>query len=88
VAGFDVVVPHGTYFVLADAAPLGYDDGARLARELPTLAGVVGVPATAFTHAGSPTDAALASWLRFTFVKREDVLARAAERLAAISPAG
>ena len=84
VAGFDVVVPHGTYFVLADAAPLGYDDGGRLARELPALAGVVGVPATAFTHAGSPTDAALASWLRFTFVKR----ARAAERLAAIPKAG
>ena len=83
-AGFDVVVPRGTYFVLADAAPLGYDDGARLARELPALAGVVGVPATAFTHAGSATDAALRSWLRFTFVKREDVLARAAERLAAL----
>ncbi len=86
-AGFDVVVPRGTYFVLADAAPLGYDDGARLARELPTLAGVVGVPATAFTHAASVTAGALASWLRFTVVKREDVLAQAAERLAGLSSA-
>lgn len=84
-AGFDVVVPRGTYFVLADASPLGYDDGARLARELPALAGVVGVPATAFTRAGSPTAEALGSWLRFTFVKREDVLAQAAERLAALA---
>ena len=84
-AGFAVVVPRGTYFVLADAAPLGYDDGARLARELPALAGVVGVPATAFTHAGSVTDTALRSWLRFTFVKREDILAQAAERLGALA---
>jgi N-succinyldiaminopimelate aminotransferase len=87
-AGFDVVVPHGTYFVLADAAPLGYDDGARLARELPARAGVVSVPATAFTHPGSPTAGTLASWLRFTFVKREDVLAEAARRLAALGHRG
>ena len=84
-AGFDVVVPRGTYFVLADAAPLGYDDGARLARELPTLAGVVGVPATAFTHEASVTAGALASWLRFTFVKREDVLHEAVGRLARLA---
>ncbi len=83
-AGFEVVVPHGTYFVLADAAPLGYDDGMRLARELPARAGVVGVPATAFTRAGSPTADALRSSLRFTFVKREDVLEQAAGRLAAL----
>lgn len=34
-AGFDVVVPQGTYFVVADGAPLGYDDGVDLARRLP-----------------------------------------------------
>ncbi len=76
-AGFDVVRPQGTYFVLADAAPLGYDDGAALCRDLPALAGVVGVPVSAFTHAGSEVDQALRSWVRFTFVKRDDVLAQA-----------
>ena len=80
-AGFTVVRPQGTYFVLADAAPLGYDDGAALCRDLPGLAGVVGVPVSAFTHAGSDVDRALRSWVRFTFVKRDEVLAQAVDGL-------
>ncbi|KQR12358.1 pyridoxal phosphate-dependent aminotransferase [Cellulomonas sp. Leaf334] len=76
-AGFTVVRPQGTYFVLADAAPLGYTDGVALCRDLPGLAGVVGVPVTAFTHAGSDVDRALRSWVRFTFVKRDEVLTQA-----------
>ncbi|WP_426594652.1 pyridoxal phosphate-dependent aminotransferase [Cellulomonas sp. McL0617] len=80
-AGFTVVRPQGTYFVLADAAPLGYADGARLCRDLPGLAGVVGVPVSAFTLAGSQVDHALRSWVRFTFVKRDDVLEEAVARL-------
>ena len=80
-AGFTVVRPQGTYFVLADAAPLGYADGVALCRDLPGLAGVVGVPVTAFTHAGSDVDRALRSWVRFTFVKRDEVLDEAVTRL-------
>ncbi|MFC8921313.1 pyridoxal phosphate-dependent aminotransferase [Cellulosimicrobium sp. NPDC057127] len=80
-AGFDVVVPQGTYFVVADGAPLGHDDGVALCRALPGLAGVVGVPVSAFCTPGSPTARALASRVRFTFVKREDVLRDAVERL-------
>jgi len=80
-AGFRVVRPDGTYFVLADAAPLGFDDGEALCHALPELAGVVGVPVTAFTHAGSEVDTALRSWVRFTFVKRDDVLEDAVRRL-------
>src|SRR4051794_8279112 len=76
-AGFTVVRPDGTYFVLADAAPLGYGDGVGLCRDLPGLAGVVGVPVSAFTHAGSDVDRALRSWVRFTFVKRDEVLTQA-----------
>jgi N-succinyldiaminopimelate aminotransferase len=83
-AGFTVARPQGTYFVLADAAPLGYDDGAALCRDLPGLAGVVGVPVSAFTHAGSDAHRALRSWVRFTFVKRDHVLADAVTRLAAL----
>lgn len=83
-AGFDVVVPQGTYFVVADGAPLGYDDGVDLARRLPGLAGVVGVPVSAFCHAGSSTADALRSSLRFTFVKTEESIERATRQLAAM----
>jgi N-succinyldiaminopimelate aminotransferase len=86
-AGFGLVVPAGTYFVLADAAPLGYADGTALARDLPGLAGVVGIPAQAFTSHGSTADRALASWVRFTFVKSEAVLVEAVRRLGALRPA-
>ncbi|GEL95638.1 pyridoxal phosphate-dependent aminotransferase [Cellulomonas composti] len=84
-AGFDVVVPQGTYFVCADARGLGYDDGAALCRDLPRLAGVVAVPVSAFTRAGSSADDALRSWLRFTFVKRDEVLAAALDGLARLA---
>ncbi|UZN04433.1 pyridoxal phosphate-dependent aminotransferase [Cellulomonas sp. S1-8] len=80
-AGFDVVRPDGTYFVLADAAPLGAVDGAAFCRELPARAGVVGVPVSAFTRPGSATHDALRTWVRFTFVKRRDVLEDAVARL-------
>lgn len=80
-AGFDVVRPDGTYFVLADAAPLGAVDGAAFCRELAHGAGVVGIPVSAFTRAGSATHDALRTWVRFTYVKRHDVLQDAVARL-------
>ena len=48
-AGFTVSRPGGTYFVVADAAPLGYDDGMQLCLDLPRLAGVVAVPVRSST---------------------------------------
>jgi N-succinyldiaminopimelate aminotransferase len=85
-AGFTVNRPAGTYFVMADASGLlgrlGLRDGVELCRRLPELAGVVAIPASAFCRAGSPTAQALASHVRFTFVKREEVLREAATRLA------
>ncbi len=80
-AGFDVVRPQGTYFVIADGAPLGFDDGYELCRRLPELAGVVGVPVSAFCRAGSSAARSMRSRVRFTFVKREEVLRDAVERL-------
>ncbi|HEY5224705.1 MAG TPA: pyridoxal phosphate-dependent aminotransferase [Microbacteriaceae bacterium] len=81
-AGFGVSVPDGTYFVVADAAPLGYPDAAAFCRELPHLAGVVAVPISAFCS--QPTDASMASLVRFAFCKRVNVLGRAAEQLAGL----
>jgi N-succinyldiaminopimelate aminotransferase len=87
-AGFTVTRPAGTYFVMADSSALlgrlGLRDGVELCRRLPELAGVVAIPASAFCRAGSPTAAALAGHLRFTFVKREEVLREAVGRLASL----
>ena len=87
-AGFEVVVPRGTYFVVADGAPLGFPDGADLCRQLPGLAGVVGVPVSAFCREGSAVADAMRSSVRFTFVKREEVLVEAVARLGRLAKPG
>jgi N-succinyldiaminopimelate aminotransferase len=79
-AGFATNRPDGTYFVTADAAPLGYTDAMALCWDLPSLAGVVGVPVRVFHD---DQDAA-PSLVRFAFCKQDAVLAEAAERLAAL----
>ncbi|WP_368499405.1 aminotransferase class I/II-fold pyridoxal phosphate-dependent enzyme [Herbiconiux sp. A18JL235] len=85
-AGFDVSTPQGTYFVVADAAPLGYRDGAALCRELPGLAGVVGVPISAFCHPALAEE--YSSLVRFAFCKKTEVLERAAGQLAQLQLSG
>ena len=84
-AGFTVSLPASGYFIVADAAPLGADDGAAFCRELPDLAGVVGVPVSAFVH--SDRQATYRSLVRFAFCKRLDVLEEASRRLATLSRA-
>jgi N-succinyldiaminopimelate aminotransferase len=79
-AGFAVSRPGGTYFVVADAAPLGYDDGMALCLDLPRLAGVVAVPVRVFHD----DQAAAASLVRFAVCKQPEVLAEAARRLRAL----
>lgn len=78
-AGLEVYSPSGTYFVLANTTPVGYDDATGLSRELGEKVGVVGVPVTAFVSSGHA--AHYRSLLRFAFCKREDVLIEAASRL-------
>ena len=81
--GFGVSLPDAGYFIVADARPLGYDDGAALCRRLPDLAGVVGVPVSAFVH--PERQGAYGSLVRFAFCKRREVLEEASARLAALS---
>jgi len=76
-AGLEVSVPSGTYFVVADAAPLGATDGLEFCRRLPSLAGVVGVPVSVFHD---DVEAAR-TLVRFAFCKRDEVLAEAVGRL-------
>ncbi len=82
-AGFDVFTPRGTYFVLADAAPLGYDDALELCLTLPSRVGVAAVPVSVFHD---DKDAAR-SLVRFAFCKRDHVLAEAVDRLARLQHA-
>jgi N-succinyldiaminopimelate aminotransferase len=77
--GLVVSRPSGTYFVIADAAPLGAVDGLEFARRLPEIAGVVGVPVSVFHD---DLDAAR-TLIRFAFCKKDEVLVEAARRLAA-----
>lgn len=81
-AGFDVVVPEGTYFVVADAAALGVQDAAVFCRELPERAGVVAIPVSAFTTPEGPAATALASRVRFAFCRSAQDIDRACRRLA------
>jgi N-succinyldiaminopimelate aminotransferase len=82
-AGFVVSLPESGYFIVADAAPLGAEDGAAFCRELPHRAGVVGVPVSAFVHADRAD--AYRSLVRFAFCKRREVLEEASARLAGLS---
>ena len=81
-AGFDVHRSDGTYFVVADAAPLGHSDAVEFCRRLPELAGVVAVPLSAFCR--DDYARRTASLVRFAFCKRVEVLEEAASRLAAL----
>jgi N-succinyldiaminopimelate aminotransferase len=81
-AGFAVSRPSAGYFVIADAAPLGYPDAAELCRALPALAGVVGIPVTAFVH--EQNRAEYASLVRFAYCKRTEVIEDATARLTAL----
>jgi N-succinyldiaminopimelate aminotransferase len=79
-AGMEVSVPRGTYFVIADAAPLGATDALSFCHALPARAGVVGVPVSVFHD---DVDAAR-TLVRFAFCKRDEVLDEACRRLAAL----
>jgi N-succinyldiaminopimelate aminotransferase len=80
-AGFAVSTPSGSYFTVADAAPLGATEAAGFCRELPHRAGVVAIPLTAFVTPGRKAD--YASLVRFAACKRVEVLEEAASRLSA-----
>ena len=80
-AGFEVFVPHGTYFITTDLAGLGTrttsDDGLAFCRGLPQQCGVVAVPNVVFYD----NAAAGRSQIRFAFCKRDEQLREAVRRL-------
>ena len=46
--GFNVKPPEGTYFILADHTPFGFEDDVAFCHHLVKTCGVVGIPPTAF----------------------------------------
>ncbi len=75
--GFEVLTPAGTYFVLADIRPLGYDHDVEFCRMLPERVGVGAIPPTAFyvhKEAGRHL-------VRFAFCKTLEVIDEAVRRL-------
>ncbi len=83
-AGLTVSTAQGTYFVIADVAPLGATDAVDFCWRMPELCGVVGVPVSVFCD---DTDAAR-TLVRFAFCKKPDVLTEAAARLARLGSGG
>ncbi|MEW2575092.1 aminotransferase class I/II-fold pyridoxal phosphate-dependent enzyme [Streptomyces syringium] len=65
------------YFVQADVREWGYTDGVRFCRELPSRAGVVAIPTSAFyVRPNAPS-----YLVRFSFCKREESVRTAMEKL-------
>ncbi|RMF33414.1 MAG: aminotransferase class I/II-fold pyridoxal phosphate-dependent enzyme [Chloroflexi bacterium] len=82
-AGFRVSPPKGTYFVMADIRPLGFEDDVAFCRYLTAEVGVAAIPPSFFY---SEAHKALGKPLvRFAFCKRLETLQAAAERLRRIS---
>lgn len=80
-AGLEVTRPAATYFVIADAAPLGVSEALDFCRQMPALCGVVGVPVSVFCD---DKDAAR-TLVRFAFCKHDAVLNEAVARFAALA---
>jgi N-succinyldiaminopimelate aminotransferase len=78
--GLAVYEPRGTYFITTDITPLGEADGVAFCRALPHRCGVVAIPnAVFYDHAEAGR-----SLVRFTFCKRDEVLAEAVSRLTSL----
>ncbi|MCF8061161.1 MAG: aminotransferase class I/II-fold pyridoxal phosphate-dependent enzyme [Deltaproteobacteria bacterium] len=75
--GFDVYPTQGTYYVLADISPLGFEDDLEFCRMLPVQAGVAAIPCSMFWE-GRRSGRSL---VRFCFCKRDDTLEEAVARL-------
>jgi N-succinyldiaminopimelate aminotransferase len=80
--GFDVAVPEGAYFCLADIRGLTDDDDRTFAKRLITEAGVASIPPSVFYSHAVDEGRHL---LRFAFCKQDATLQEAARRLRAWS---
>ncbi|MBK8262192.1 MAG: pyridoxal phosphate-dependent aminotransferase [Nannocystis sp.] len=75
--GFEVLRPAGSYFILTDIRPLGYDDDVEFCRALPAKVGVAAIPPSVF-YEGRSGGRHLVRW---AFCKTDAVLDGAIARL-------
>ncbi|QGU06682.1 putative N-succinyldiaminopimelate aminotransferase DapC [Corynebacterium occultum] len=75
--GFEVAASQGTYFLIADISPLGYEDGVEFCLQLPEKAGVAAIPVQVFTDYPELWQ----TKVRFAFCKQPATMAEAAKRL-------
>ena len=83
-AGLSVIMPEGTYFIMADHTPLGFPDDVTFCTHLTRDLGVAAIPPSAFyshPHLGKHL-------ARFAFCKTRDTLERAADRIARLEKWG
>ena len=78
--GLEVYEPEGTYFVLADHRPFGFDDDVSFVQHLITEVGVAAIPPSAF-YATSDEGSRL---VRFAFCKDDHIIDEALEKLASL----
>lgn len=79
--GFDVYPPAGTYFVLADHSPFGFEDDMAFCRHLVEHCGVAAIPPSSFYHNREHGQ----SLVRFSFCKTEDELREAIRRMSQLA---
>jgi aminotransferase len=75
--------PYGAYYIMTDIGSFGFRDDVEFARYLVKDVGVAAVPGSSFYK--HPEKGR--TKLRFCFCKKDETLAAAAERLAAVAPA-
>ena len=76
-AAFDIVVPEGAYYIMADISRFGFPDDAAFCQWLVREVGVAAVPGSSFfRHPDMGRHL-----VRFAFCKREETLREAASRL-------
>jgi N-succinyldiaminopimelate aminotransferase len=80
--GVPVIRSAGTYFVIADLAPLGFDDGEAFCRWAPAAIGVAAVPVAAFVAEPAP----VRSLVRLAICKRPEVIAEGLRRFGRLRP--
>jgi aminotransferase len=79
---FRCYTPRGAYYIMTDISGFGFPDDVAFARYLVQEVGVAAVPGSSFYN-----DAAAGrTKLRFCFCKRDETLAEADRRMAAIAP--
>ena len=75
--GFTVFSPDGTYFVMVDYTPFGFESDIAFCKHLIEHVGVAAIPCSVFYH--DPVDGR--SLVRFAFCKTEETLREGLKRM-------